>query len=128
VRSGGFRLNLRCHSIWHMASSPGVRLTIDKAGRIVIPKGLRERFGLKAGTELEIVDQPGGMFLRTVEKEPVALMKLDGFWVHQGVAQPDANWDRVIQEVREERIESTSGRAAASEQGHPHHGEALLTS
>jgi hypothetical protein len=26
--------------------------------------------------------------------------------VHQGVVQPGANWDRVVQDVREERIES----------------------
>ncbi len=88
-----------------MASSTGIKLTIDKSGRIVVPKLLRERLGLKPGTELEVVDQPGGMLLRTVEERP-ALVKIDGLWVHRGVAQPDANWDRVIQEVREERVES----------------------
>jgi hypothetical protein len=51
------------------------------------------------------LDQPGGVFLRTVEERP-ALVKIDGLWVHRGVAQPGAKWDRVIQEVREERIES----------------------
>ena len=34
------------------------------------------------------------------------MVKIEGLWVHQGVAQPGANWDRVLQEVREERIES----------------------
>ncbi len=34
------------------------------------------------------------------------MIKIEGLWVHQGVAQPGANWDRVLQEVREERIES----------------------
>jgi AbrB family looped-hinge helix DNA binding protein len=82
-----------------------MKLTIDKSGRIVVPKPLRERLGLKPGTELEIVDQPGGVLLRKVEERP-ALVKVDGLWVHRGVAQPGANWDRVIREAREERIDS----------------------
>jgi hypothetical protein len=38
------------------------------------------------------------------ERQP-ALVKIDGLWVHQGVGQPEANWDRLIREVLEERIE-----------------------
>ncbi len=32
------------------------------------------------------------------------MIKIDGLWVHQGVAQPGANWDLVVEDVREERI------------------------
>lgn len=81
------------------------KLRIDKSGRIVVPKPLRERLGLKPGTELEALDQQGGVLLRAVEERP-ALAKVDGLWVHRGVAQPGAKWEHVIQEVREERIES----------------------
>jgi bifunctional DNA-binding transcriptional regulator/antitoxin component of YhaV-PrlF toxin-antitoxin module len=66
---------------------------------------MRERLGLKPGTELEVLDQPGGVLLRTVEESP-ALVKVDGLWVHRGVAQPGANWDHIVREVREERLES----------------------
>jgi AbrB family looped-hinge helix DNA binding protein len=93
------------HKLWHMAHPTGIKLTIDKAGRIVVPKPLRERLGLKPGTELEVFDEPGGMLLRRVEEVP-ALVKLDGLWVHRGTAQPGANWDRLLQEVREERLDS----------------------
>ena len=31
-----------------------MRTTIDKAGRVVIPAGIRERAGLAAGSEIEI--------------------------------------------------------------------------
>jgi AbrB family looped-hinge helix DNA binding protein len=31
-----------------------MRVTIDAAGRLVVPKGLRDEFGLAAGTELEL--------------------------------------------------------------------------
>jgi AbrB family looped-hinge helix DNA binding protein len=91
------------YGICHYLS--GMKLTIDKSGRIVVPKPLRERLRLKPGTELEVLEQPGGVFLRMVEERP-ALMKIDGLWVHRGIAQPGANWDRAIQAVREERIES----------------------
>jgi AbrB family looped-hinge helix DNA binding protein len=88
-----------------MASSNGIKLRIDKSGRIVVPKPLRDRLGLKPGTELEILDQQDGVLLRTPEERP-ALVKVDGLWVHRGVARAGADWERIIQEAREERIES----------------------
>ncbi len=88
-----------------MALRNGAKLRIDKSGRIVVPKPLRERLGFRPGTELEALDQQGGVLLRAVGERP-ALVKVDGLWVHRGVAQPGANWDRIIQELREERIES----------------------
>jgi AbrB family looped-hinge helix DNA binding protein len=88
-----------------MESMNGIKLTTDKSGRIVVPKPLRECLGLKPGTELEVLEQVGGVLLRKVEEQP-AIVKIDGLWVHRGIAQPGANWDRVIEEVREERIDS----------------------
>jgi len=88
-----------------MAVRSGIKLRIDKSGRIVVPKPLRERLGLKPGTELEAVEEQGGMLLRAAEERP-ALVKVDGLWVHRGVAQPGTDWDRIIEEVRRERIES----------------------
>lgn len=86
-----------------MAQVHGIKLKIDKSGRIVVPKPLRERLGLKPGTELKVQDQKGGLLcLRTVEERP-ALVKVDGLWVHRGVAQPGAQWDRIIQEVRDQQ-------------------------
>lgn len=32
-----------------------MKTTIDKAGRVVIPAAVRERAGLRAGTELEVI-------------------------------------------------------------------------
>ena len=78
---------------------------IDKAGRIVVPKPLRERLGFKPDTELEIIEQPDGMLLKRAEQRP-SMMKVDGLWVHLGSAEPDSNWDNVLDDVREERIAS----------------------
>jgi hypothetical protein len=34
------------------------------------------------------------------------MTKTDGLWLHQGIAEPGASWDRVLENVREERIKS----------------------
>src|SRR5271167_1785438 len=81
--------------------SHGMTLRIDKSGRIAVTKPLRERLGLKPHMELEAVEQPGGVLLRPVEQRP-SMVKVDGLWVHQGVAQPGAAWDRVLDDMREE--------------------------
>lgn len=44
----------------------GMKVKMDAAGRIVLPKPLRERLGLRPETELEAVEQSGGVLLRAV--------------------------------------------------------------
>jgi AbrB family looped-hinge helix DNA binding protein len=83
----------------------GMEIRIDKAGRIVVPKPLRERLGFKPDTELVAIEQPEGVLLKRIEQRP-AMVKVDGLWVHQGSAVPGANWERILEDVREERIES----------------------
>ena len=53
-----------------------MRTTIDRAGRVVIPKGIREQAGLHAGAELDVelrdgrVEiEPAGVAMRIVEKD-----------------------------------------------------------
>ncbi len=82
-----------------------MEIRIDKAGRIVVPKHLRERLGFKPETELEAIEQPEGVLLKRVEHRP-SMLKVDGLWVHQGSAEPGANWERILEDMREERIES----------------------
>jgi AbrB family looped-hinge helix DNA binding protein len=82
-----------------------MELKIDKAGRIVLPKTLRERLGFRPDTELEAIEQPDGLLLKRVEQRP-SMVKVDGLWVHQGSAKPGTNWDRILEGVREERLES----------------------
>jgi AbrB family looped-hinge helix DNA binding protein len=83
----------------------GMELRIDKAGRIVVPKPLRERLGFKPNTKLEAIEQPDGVLLKRVEQRP-SMVKVDGLWVHQGSAEPGTNWEHILEDVREERIES----------------------
>jgi AbrB family looped-hinge helix DNA binding protein len=80
-------------------------LKMDKSGRIVFPKSLRERLGLKPDMELEAVEEAGGVLLRVAEQQP-AMVRVDGLWVHRGTAAPGANWGGVLDDVREERTHS----------------------
>jgi AbrB family looped-hinge helix DNA binding protein len=80
-------------------------LRMDKAGRVVIPKPVRDRLGLKPDMELEVVEQPGAMLLRPVDQRP-SMIKIDGLWVHQGAAETGANWETAVEETREERLQS----------------------
>jgi AbrB family looped-hinge helix DNA binding protein len=47
-----------------------MRTTIDKAGRVVIPAGMRERAGLTPGAELEITEDDTGIRLERVAAGP----------------------------------------------------------
>jgi AbrB family looped-hinge helix DNA binding protein len=79
-----------------------MELRIDQAGRIVVPKPLRQRLGFKPGTELEAIEQPEGVLLKRIDQKP-SMVKVDGLWVHQGNAEPGANWDLILDDVREDR-------------------------
>lgn len=55
-----------------------MRTTIDAAGRVVIPKQLRQAAALEAGQELEIVERDGRIEIEPVS-EPIVLRERDGF-------------------------------------------------
>lgn len=76
---------------------------IDKSGRIVVPKPLRDRLGLKPDMELEIHEHADGVLLRVPVPHPT-MVHVDGLWVHQGTAQANANWEHVLEDVRDERL------------------------
>jgi AbrB family looped-hinge helix DNA binding protein len=79
-----------------------MQLTIDKAGRVVIPKSVRDDLRLRAGDTLELECEADAMRLRPVR--PKALMrKKKGIWVYGGdVGELDVV--RSIDEMREQRI------------------------
>jgi AbrB family looped-hinge helix DNA binding protein len=43
-------------------------ITIDTAGRVVIPQALRRRLGLRGGTRLEVEEVDGAIVLRPATK------------------------------------------------------------
>ncbi len=48
----------------------GMRTTIDKAGRVVIPAAVRERAGLAPGSELDVIEDDLGIRLQRVAAAP----------------------------------------------------------
>jgi AbrB family looped-hinge helix DNA binding protein len=66
-----------------------MRTTIDKAGRVVIPAGVRERAGLTPGTELAITVDDFGVRLERVAPGP-RLVKVGRRTVARPTAAADA--------------------------------------
>lgn len=82
--------------------SNAIKLKIDKAGRIVIPKSLRERFGFKQGVGVEAHEEGNRLILKAVSVGP-AMVREKGLLVHQGKPLERLDWQGIIEEVREER-------------------------
>jgi AbrB family looped-hinge helix DNA binding protein len=85
-----------------------MRLKLDKLGRVVLPKPLRARYGLRRGTELEITEGAQEFALRPVRSGP-SLVEIDGILVHQGVPQGELDILKAVREDREERLQHVSG-------------------
>jgi AbrB family looped-hinge helix DNA binding protein len=79
------------------------RLTIDKAGRVVIPKPLREELHLEPGDSLEMESAGEQITLRPV-RGTGPLTKEHGVWVfYSEEPLPAAATDEMLQKIREER-------------------------
>jgi len=76
---------------------------IDMSGRIVVPKVLRDRLGLKPDMALEVQEHADGLLLRVPTPQPT-MVNIEGLWVHQGTAQANVDWARVREDVRDERL------------------------
>jgi AbrB family looped-hinge helix DNA binding protein len=65
-----------------------MRSTIDKAGRVVIPAGIRERAGLTPGAELEVTADETGVRLERVASGP-KLVRIGRRLVARPTASPN---------------------------------------
>lgn len=77
-------------------------ITIDNAGRLVIPKVLREQFNLFPGSKLEIEASAGGMTLRPSDVEP-ALVRKQGILIHHGSAPSSLDVGAFVRAERDAR-------------------------
>jgi AbrB family looped-hinge helix DNA binding protein len=85
-------------------------LTIDKAGRVVIPKPLREELHLEPGDSLEMERAGEQITLRPV-RGTAALRKEHGVWVfHSGQPLPASATDDMLEQIRQERDLANLGR------------------
>lgn len=85
------------------------RSVIDKAGRVVIPKPLREALHLEPGDSLELESIGEQIALRPV-RTTGPLAKEHGVWVFRsGQALPASATDEVLQQIREQRDRANLG-------------------
>jgi AbrB family looped-hinge helix DNA binding protein len=77
-------------------------ITIDRAGRIVVPKPIRDRFHLVPGTTLELQAGADGIRLFPVSNEP-SLVSKQGVLVHHGPGTTEVDIRQVIDQVRANR-------------------------
>lgn len=80
--------------------------TIDRFGRIVIPKKIRDDFNLKPGSQIHFEEAEKTIVLKPVSGEPTLIEK-DGVLVFSGTSA--GNIEKTISEHREERMKSFGG-------------------
>jgi len=83
-------------------------LKLDKAGRLILPKPIRDRLGLTEGSGLELQETPEGLLLKPAERRP-SMIKKQGLWVHTGELPAGFDIVQAIRDDREERIRKVSG-------------------
>jgi AbrB family looped-hinge helix DNA binding protein len=86
-----------------------MHVKIDQAGRIVLPKKIRDRFGLRKNSELELKESAEGIVLKPVSDESCLMLDKDGWLVFTGRPIGKINWDRLVDDMREERIREIGG-------------------
>lgn len=85
-------------------------ISLDKAGRVVLPKDLRDKLRLEAGDELLVEESGDQIVLRPVRAQPT-LKKERGVWVYQGARGAEGSRESLpdlIDEAREKRLRELS--------------------
>ena len=86
------------------------KLTMDKAGRVVLPKSVREELQLSPGDVLELESSGEQMTLRPLRGN-APLHKKRGIWVFRsGEPLSEAVVQETLRQVRREREEEILGK------------------
>ena len=76
-------------------------IVIDSAGRILLPKMLRDELRIGPGDSLELESDAGQITLRLSATE-ARLSQKDGIWVHRGGGSVSAKLTgRVLRDIRQ---------------------------
>ena len=88
--------------VWYNATMNTI-LTVDKAGRVVLPKPVRDELHLSAGDSLNLESSGDRIVLRPV-RESAAMREKEGIWVFRtGQPVSSASVNETIRQLREER-------------------------
>lgn len=94
-----------------------MKLHLDKSGRVVLPKTLRQRLGLRSGGTFEAVESAEGVLLRPVRHRP-SLVERGGFLVHTGEVAQGFDWRQLSHDL-ETRAAERHSRAIEIQQYSP---------
>ncbi|MCL2536396.1 MAG: AbrB/MazE/SpoVT family DNA-binding domain-containing protein [Nocardiaceae bacterium] len=90
-----------------------MRTTIDRAGRIVVPKAMRDAMGLGPGGKVDIVFEDGRLTIEAAHGETWVEIAEDGFPIIRYAEEPEPlSGDDVrdlIESTREERLDHLAG-------------------
>jgi AbrB family looped-hinge helix DNA binding protein len=91
------------------AAAMNTTVTLDKAGRVVIPKTLRDELHLEPGDKLELESEGERVTLRPV-RSASPLRKEHGVWVFRsGRKLSAAVTDKALQDIRDRRDRDNRG-------------------
>jgi AbrB family looped-hinge helix DNA binding protein len=85
-------------------------ITIDKAGRVVLPKPVRDELQLNPGDSLELESSEEGITLRPA-RGTGRIYKKQGVWVmHGGAPLSEDVVEKTIRQIRREREQRFLGK------------------
>jgi AbrB family looped-hinge helix DNA binding protein len=76
--------------------------TIDRFGRVIIPKTIREHLGLRPGSKLIVEEHNHDLLLRTADKASYLEVR-EGVVVYTGKITGDI--EHPVQSIRDERLD-----------------------
>jgi AbrB family looped-hinge helix DNA binding protein len=85
-----------------------MKLKIDKAGRVILPKPVRDRLGLHAGSAVEVEETPEGVMLKPAPVRP-SLVRREGLWVYTGEMPSGFDPVRAVKDEREDLMRKLAG-------------------
>jgi AbrB family looped-hinge helix DNA binding protein len=95
--------------VWYNTNM-NATITVDKAGRVVLPKPVRDELQLSAGDSLELEISGEQIVLRPVRGR-VGMRKKEGIWVldfNEPISAAATN--NVLRDIRRERERSALGK------------------
>ena len=81
-------------------------VTMDQAGRIMLPKPVREALHLRGGDHLELKSAGGRITLRPTS--PTAMRRERGVWVYRTESKSNQSIPALMDLARNERLDSLS--------------------
>jgi AbrB family looped-hinge helix DNA binding protein len=98
-----------------MNGTQAITVTIDKAGRLVLPKPMRDALHLKPGSSLEVEQQGDSIILRQ-PRPNTELVKKNGMWVVMHSQPLTYSIPDLIDQDREDRIQTLIRRSMGEEE------------